>query len=202
MNDLSKETENAGKTGSDRTNVESHPNEKMSLNMHRLNIQKNMPKSYEYELKDKGKDRLITTLVNKLSKKFRISKNKHYELLSLYIDLIAETQDYSPIFDIKSIKLPLCWNNPGDWQCNYIKYEWGHLYSKSQNPDLEYNLENLGLYSARCNRHIQSSMDIDEVIIYGGIIAQRIFEVLLKRDELFRQEKWKKLLSEFNKLKK
>jgi hypothetical protein len=174
----------------------------MDLNTHRLNIRKNMPKSYEYELKDMGKDRLIGTLANKLSKEFIISKKKHYALLSLYIDLIAETQDYSPIFDIKSIKLPLCWNNPKDWQYNYIKYEWGHLYSKSQNLDLEYDLENFGLYSARCNQHIQSSMNIEEVLVYGGIIAQRISEVLLKRDELFRKEKWKKLLLEFNKLKR
>jgi hypothetical protein len=174
----------------------------MDLNMHRLNIRKNMPKAYEYELKDTGKDRLIGTLVNKLSKSFAISKKKHYELLSLYIDLIAKTQDYSPIFDIKSIKLPLCWNKPKDWDCSYIKYEWGHLYSKSQNPDLEYNLENFGLYSARCNQHIQSSMNIDEVLVYGGIIAQRISEVLLKRDELFRHDAWKKILLEFKKLKK
>jgi hypothetical protein len=175
---------------------------KMDLNEHRLNIRKNMPKAYEFELKDIGKDRLIGTLTNILSKNFTLSKKKHYQLLSLYIDLLAETQDYSPIFDIKSIKLPLCWNSPKDWQYDYIRYEWGHLYSKSQNPDLQYNLENLGLYSARCNRHIQSSMNIEEVLVYGGIIAQRISEVLLKRDALFRKEEWKTLLIEFNKLQK
>jgi hypothetical protein len=174
----------------------------MDLSIHRLNIRKNMPEAYEFELKGDGKERIIGTLAVLLSKKFKISKKKHNNLLSQYIDLIAETQDYSPIFDIKSIKLPLCWNKPTDWEYNYIRYEWGHLYSKSQNPDLEYDLENLGLYSSRCNQHIQSSMDIHEVIIYGGIIAQRISNVLLKRDELFRKKIWKELMIEFNKLKR
>ena len=175
----------------------------MDLSEHRLILRKNMPRAYEFELKDKdGKNRIIGTLAILLSKKFAVSKKKHSKLLSEYIDFIAETQDDCPIFDIKSIKLPLCWNKPIDWKYDYIRYEWGHLYSKSQNPDLAYDLENLGLYSSRCNQHLQSSMDIGDVQIYGGIIAQRISEVLLKRDELFRKKEWKDLKIEFIKLKK
>jgi hypothetical protein len=172
----------------------------MDLTEHRLSIRKNMPKAYEFELKESGKERIIGTLSNILSKKYKVSKIKQNDLLSRYVDLIAETQDYAPIFDIKSIKLPLCWNRPSDWEYNYIRYEWGHLYSKLQNQDLEHDLENLGLYSARCNQHIQSSMDIQEVIIYGGILAQRINSVLEKRAELFRKKEWKDLENEFNEL--
>jgi len=172
----------------------------MDLYVHRSNIKKNMPRSYEYELKDKGKDRLILTLINKLTKKYKLSYKKNYEILSQFIELIAETQDFSPIFDIKSVKLPLCWNSPKDWKLKYIKYEWGHLYSKSQNTDLEYNLENLGLYSARCNQHLQSSLDIDEVLVYGGIIAQRISGILIEREKLFRSKIWKNLVIDFYKL--
>ena len=177
-------------------------NNKIGLNIHRLNIRKNMPKAYEYELIGEGKSRIIWTLYSILAKRYLLSRKKHESMFSDYIDLIAETQDFSPIFDIKSIKLPLCWNNPKDWNCDYIKYEWGHLYSKSQNQDLIYDLENFGLYSARCNQHIQSSMDIQEVIIYGGIIAQRISDILLKREKLFRSKEWKVLIQKFNELKK
>jgi hypothetical protein len=173
----------------------------MDLSEHRSILSNNMPRAYEFELKDKdGKNRIIGTLAVLLLKRFAVSKKKHSKLLSEYIDFISQTQDYCPIFDIKSIKLPLCWNKPIDWKYDYIRYEWGHLYSKSQNPNLAYNLENLGLYSSRCNQHLQSSMDIGDVLIYGGIIAQRISGVLLKRDELFRKNEWKNLILEFKKL--
>ena len=78
---------------------------------------------------------------------------------------------------------------------DYIKYEWGHLLSKNQSNNTEKRIENLGLYSARCNQHIQSSMNIQELMLYGGIIAQRISNVLTKRRILFESEEWRQLIS-------
>ena len=95
------------------------------------------------------------------------------------------------MFHVEGTELPLCWNRPRDWNKNYIKYEWGHLRSQNQAQDKANKLENLGLYSARCNQHIQTSMHIEELMVYGGILAQRISNVLTERRKLFESEKWK-----------
>jgi hypothetical protein len=84
----------------------------------------------------------------------------------------------------------LCWNRPANWDKNYIKYEWGHLKSKNQNPTDVFGIENFALYSARCNQHIQSGMNIEELMIYGGILAQRISNVLTNRRKLFESQVW------------
>ena len=72
--------------------------------------------------------------------------------------------------------------------------------SRNQNPVNDKSIiENLGLYSARCNQHIQSSMNIQELMVYGGLISQRITNVLTKRRMLFESLKWGKIIEELNK---
>ena len=110
--------------------------------------------------------------------------------------LLFEAQDNRPIFHVEGTELPLCWNNPGDWDINYIKYEWGHLWSKNQSPESYNCIKNIALYSARCNRHIQSSMNIEELMIYGGSLANRISNVLTKRRMLFESDKWNILIKQ------
>jgi hypothetical protein len=141
-------------------------------------------------------DRLVGTLINHLKQDFvGVKFNSHKKAtLKEIIYLIFEAQDKRPFFHIEGTELPLCWNRPADWDCDYIKYEWGHLLSRNQNPDNYSNIENLGLYSARCNQHIQSSMNIRELMVYGGLIAQRISNVLLKRRILFASDMWKQLI--------
>ena len=78
------------------------------------------------------------------------------------------------MFHVEGTELPLCWNAPKNWDLNYVKYEWGHLHSRDQNPVAAHRLENLALYSARCNQHIQTSMNTEELMTYGGVLAQRI----------------------------
>lgn len=73
---------------------------------------------------------------------------------------------------------------------------YSHLLSKNQNLGRCNNIENLGLYSARCNQHIQSGMNIQELMIYGGLLAQRISNVMTKRRILFESENWKNLIKE------
>lgn len=85
------------------------------------------------------------------------------------------------MFHVEGTELPLCWNSPKDWEKDYIKYEWGHLLSRNQNAATADRIENLALYSARCNQHIQTSLDVQELMIYGGIIAQRVSIVLTRR---------------------
>lgn len=109
------------------------------------------------------------------------------------VELLFNAQGRRPLFHIEG-ELPYCWNAPGSWQRDYIRYEWGHLRSRNQNTDAEH-IENLSLCSARCNQHIQTSMDIDEVRAWldGSQVARRIDEVLQQRTQLFQSPAWQEL---------
>lgn len=163
----------------------------MKLIEHRIII-RNSPNAY---LKDLENDRLVKTIINHIKadhSNIRFDLNKR-KILKKIINLIFETQDKRPFFHVEGTELPLCWNRPSDWDCNYIKYEWGHLLSINQNPENQNSIENLGLYSARCNQHIQSSMNIQELMVYGGLISTRINNVLTKRRLLFESSIWSDL---------
>ena len=156
---------------------------------HRQSIAKNVD-SYTYEIEN-NIDRLIRTLIPYLrSSGVKLSSIKHKDSLATIIKKLFDAQEQRPIFHVEGTDLPLCWNSPGDWDKNYIKYEWGHLRSKNQNQTDIFSIENFALYSARCNKHIQSSMNIEELMIYGGILAQRISNVLTKRRILFASQDW------------
>ena len=110
------------------------------------------------------------------------------------VDVIFETQQRHPFFHIEN-ELPYCWNAPMDWDKNYIRYQWGHLISRNQNVTA-HQLTNLCLQSARCNQHIQTSMDISEVSIWleGSAVAKRIADVLAARESLFTSPRWHAIL--------
>jgi len=169
----------------------------MKLIDHRQIIEKN-PNAY---LTDLISERLVGTLVNHIKddfKEIRFTADKKTIVKEL-IGLLFETQDKRPFFHVEGTELPLCWNRPADWDCDYIKYEWGHLLSRNQNPGKLNSIENLGLYSARCNQHIQSSMNIQELMVYGGLISTRISNVLTKRRALFETNNWKNLIEQLRK---
>lgn len=122
-------------------------------------------------------------------------------LVDAFVRMIFDAQNRHPFFHIDS-ELPFCWNAPKDWDKNYIKYEWGHLRSVNQNNDA-HQLENLCLQSARCNQHIQTSMDIIEVIewVKGSVIEKRISNVLENRKQMFASLEWQTLLKELEQFK-
>lgn len=98
----------------------------MNLKEHRTKINEN-PDAYSEDLKD---DRLIVTMLSHIRKDFpgvRFTAEKKV-ILKKIVTLIFETQDHRPFFYIEGTELPLCWNMPGQWEWNYIKYEWGHLF--------------------------------------------------------------------------
>jgi hypothetical protein len=160
---------------------------------HRRAIAKN-PAAYTFEI-DHNIDRLTRTLIPYI--RFSGFKaKKHSLVLSRMIVMLFEAQEQRPIFHVEGTELPLCWNSPGDWDKDCIKYEWGHLKSKNQNPTDIFGIENFALYSARCNKHIQSSMNIEELMVYGGILAQRISNVLTKRRNLFASQVWHAAIAE------
>ncbi|HFQ5405238.1 TPA: hypothetical protein ACGVBQ_004298 [Vibrio vulnificus] len=127
----------------------------------------------------------------------RITLNRAESIIQQFVDLIFEAQERKPFFHIESSSgLPYCWNSPSKngWDIDYIKYEWGHLQSRNQNGDAAHCVQNLCLQSARCNQHIQSSMNVDELKEYGGKLKKTIDKHLCKREKLFASDEWKALL--------
>ncbi len=123
----------------------------------------------------------------------RASGKNARPLVAEMVEAIFDAQGRRPFFHIDAA-LPYCWNAPRYWNCDFIRYEWGHLRSRNQNADAD-DIENLAPYSARCNQHIQTAMNLDEVHdwLTGSRVAARIEEVLTSRAQLFRSERWKKI---------
>jgi hypothetical protein len=164
--------------------------DKPKLIDHRKALSEN-PDAYSFELDDQAIHRLVKTLVPHLKHAgFNVSPSKNSRELSEIVKLLFTAQDNLPFFHVEGTELPLCWNSPKDWGKNYIKYEWGHLRSRNQAQSDAHSLTNLGLYSARCNQHIQTSLHIEELMVYGGVLAQRISNVLSARRKLFESEDW------------
>jgi hypothetical protein len=127
-----------------------------------------------------------------------VTRPRCASVVDLFVDVIFDAQFRLPFFYVDS-PLPYCWNAPKDWDKSYIRYEWGHLHSRNQNEDA-HHIQNLCLQSARCNQHVQTSMDIDEVLAWldGSQVAARVRRVLERRRELFESDDWRNLLSELS----
>lgn len=126
---------------------------RITLREHRAALAAN-PNAYEADL-----PRTYETLARKLSE-FGYRRVPRPLVVEI-VEALFSAQGRRPLFHIEG-DLPYCWNAPKDWGYDYIRYEWGHLNSRNQNADADF-VENLGLSSARCNQHIQTSMDIAEV---------------------------------------
>lgn len=166
-----------------------------SLLEHRKNLKKNT-QAYEIDL-----ERCYGTVVKHLKDAGykRITLNRAGSLIKQFVELIFDAQDRKPFFHIQSKSgLPYCWNAPSKdgWDVDYIKYEWGHLQSRNQNGDAAFCVQNLCLQSARCNQHIQSSMNVDELKEYGGKLELIINKNQKQREDLFSTNKWQNLLKE------
>ncbi|MBF0310976.1 MAG: hypothetical protein HQL56_15765, partial [Magnetococcales bacterium] len=112
-----------------------------TLEMRRESI-RDSKDAYEYELMDSNIKRLCKTLRIHLEKcGYKISPKRDHNILINIIRSLFEAQDRKPMFHIEGTPLPLCWNSPakGGWDLTYIKYEWGHLKSINQNPNLAYH---------------------------------------------------------------
>ena len=112
---------------------------------------------------------------------------------------IFGTQDYKPFFWIVGT-LPFCWNDPKDWDKDYIKFQWGHLNPRNSLADGSGKVEELCLMSARCNNHIQSSLPLDDLQEYfrGSATGLRIQQVLEKRTALFASTDWQRITRELD----
>lgn len=162
--------------------------------------------AYTYYLDNKEcRDKLIKNFNKYLKDDYpnRYLTERRKKILCQMITLLFETQNKKPFFYFENESFPLCWNRPGkhfcNWELDYIKYEWGHLYPEgvdSNNNKVDI-FENLSLQSGHCNDKIQNIMNVDQVRCYGGQLKERIDYVMKKRKELFDLPKWKKLKEEF-----
>lgn len=169
-----------------------------TLRKHRQALHDAGELAYTYDLRPekKGIERLCSSLCPHLKTAgYATTPVKHSDQLKAIVRLLFSAQDERPMFHVEGTERPLCWNSPKNWDLNYIKYEWGHIFSRNQNSATAHKLENLGLYSARCNQHIQTSLDVPELMVYGGIIAQRVSTVLTARRKLFASTKWQDLVA-------
>jgi len=143
---------------------------KGGLTEHRQNIAAN-PDAFIQD-----KERSIANWMNHCWKYVRVNstikKSQASPIMREMAELVWDAQNGMPLFQfsVKSTGLPMSWNRPQDGELDYIRYEIGHVH-----PQLEGGLsnpENLTFQSARCNQHIQSSLDIDEVMIYFSNIDE------------------------------
>lgn len=167
-----------------------------TLKKHRQRLKAAGELAYTYELQPTYINRLYKTLcVHLKAAGYAVAPAKHTKELEAIVRFLFAAQDDRPMFHVEGTDLPLCWNAPRNWELDYIKYEWGHILSRNQNSAGAHKLENLGLYSARCNQHIQTSLDFPELMLYGGVIAQRITSVLTNRRKLFATKEWEELVA-------
>ncbi|MDO6688125.1 MULTISPECIES: hypothetical protein [unclassified Agarivorans] len=171
-----------------------------SLLEHRKNL-KNNEEAYSKDI-----ERCYGTVVKHLKDSGfkKITLNRAPSEIKEFVNLIFKSQNFKPFFHIESTSgLPYCWNSPAKdgWDIDYIKYEWGHLNSKNQNGDAALCAQNLCLQSARCNQHIQSSMNIDELKEYGGKLEEVINQNQSSRNALFKSDEWLSLINRINKWK-
>tara|TARA_R110000824_G_C14913483_1_gene646894 strand:- start:36 stop:623 length:588 start_codon:yes stop_codon:yes gene_type:complete len=130
----------------------------------------------------------------------RVKKSTQPTIMKRLVTILFEAQNKKPFFHIEKSTLPMCWNAPKDWNKDYIKYEWGHLFSINQSGTNAHNIENISLQSARCNQHIQTSMNVDELLVYGGELASIIERNLETRQKLFNSQEWIDLRSDLQTL--
>jgi len=119
----------------------------------------------------------------------KLTKKQATPILQHMAEMVWEAQNGQPLFqfDAPSSGLPMSWNRPQDGELNYIRYEIGHIHPQLEGG--ESNPENLTFQSARCNQHIQSSLDIDEVMEYFDNISP-VQVRMNKLNELHHSDEW------------
>lgn len=168
------------------------------LNDHRKSLMDN-PNAYTEHLKEKSLT-LIDILKGSGYHKMDRSKPES-ELLALDITMaIFNAQGCKPYFHIEG-ELPFCWNVTKEWGKNYIVYEWGHMNSKHNHDKKAKVLKNLCLQSQRCNQHIQSGLDIEDLKKYGGKIEEVIIKNQDSFEKLYNSQEWKLLEERLNNFK-
>jgi len=138
--------------------------EKITLREHRTLLLKN-PNRYE-EGYDKAKLNWVRHAYGfyRHSLSSRDAKQELRQQLSVMAELTFDAQFRRPLFEIDD--LCFAWNSPRFFSDNFIRYEIGHL--SPRNKGGLSTVSNLSFQSARCNQHIQSALNIEDVLFLIG----------------------------------
>lgn len=157
-----------------------------------------------------GQEELLS-LHRRVKKKFKelgyIKTAKNDMLVTKYIQLIFETQDYrcTHWLQTKDDELNGVWNRPGTgyclWRKKTVHYEIDHVFPV--NAGGVDDLKNFQFLSANANQFVKCSLTYEDLlkrIDLSDKLKNRIRSVLNKREELFRSDRWKKYIKKINKL--
>ena len=123
--------------------------------------------------------------------------SKRFKIITEYIDLIFQTQDYrcTHWLQTKEGELNGVWNNPGYeyklWKIEHIHYQVDHVIPK--NCGGEDKLTNLQFLSPNNNQFMKCSLTYSDFLRRIDIsdrLKERVLEVLEKREELFTSQRW------------
>lgn len=121
-----------------------------------------------------------------------LSSREDKQRLRLHLSVMAEltfnAQGRRPLFEIDD--LCFAWNSPRFFSDNFIRYEIGHI--SPRNKGGVSKASNLCFQSARCNQHIQSALNIEDVLFLIGhheSVKARIQSLF----DLHASAKWKEL---------
>ncbi len=121
-----------------------------------------------------------------------VKKNKIKNILLEIASMIFEAQGEKPLFQFG--EEITAWNRPADWSYNYIRYEIGH--KTPMNAGGTSHPENLCFMSARCNQHIQSSLEMHNVIDWYFSNNTEVQNRINNLEELYKSDIWKEKINQ------
>ena len=128
-------------------------------------------------------------------------------LIEKYIHMIFETQGYrcTHWLEVNDGELNGVWNRPGynynSWKREEVMYEIDHVVP--YNAGGKDRLDNFQFLSANANQFTKCSLlydDLLKTVDLSDRLKSRIKEVLTKRQELFKSEKWKEFIDTLEKV--
>ena len=157
-----------------------------------------------------GQEELLS-LHRRVKKKFKelgyINTAKNDMLITKYIQMIFETQDYrcTHWLQTKGDELNGVWNRPGTgyclWHKTTVHYEIDHVFPI--NAGGQDGLKNFQFLSANANQFVKCSLTYDDLlkrIDLSDILKDRIRDVLARREQLFASRKWANFIKQIDKL--
>ena len=148
-----------------------------------------------------GYPRFKESTIKKLYANFGIHKRckgkANKDLIKTYfgdlIDMVWEAQDKIPFFGgYDTNGLPWHWNNPvasqgrPNFATDYVELQYGHILSRNNHGQDRH--DNFTIQSARCNNHIQTSLNLSEAIICCP--RQEVIDRYKKIKQLHNSDKW------------
>ena len=176
---------------------------KITLREHLERLDQNSPASKEQ----------IDSLCRRMALKFReygyVKSSYNQELMTEYVNMIFETQDYrcTHWLPVGKGELNGIWNRPQPkyrgWRADYVMYEIDHVHPVISGGGDE--ITNYQFLSANANQFTKCSLTYDDLlrrVDLSDSLKDRIRLVLKKREALFQSKKWANFIKKLNQCEK